>query len=305
MSNSTATDPEVWAYSTSGTKVHAFVDNDGAGKKRAMCSRGIVRPSDARFSTAAKMKNHPYCNRCVLRLADRLASGEFEEDGGFFETVDDALDDMATLQAEALDENAVREAAAAGVRVGGKWKPGPGYRFVHHRERVVTVERIWAGSGGHTGISYSIWEPGYQGAPGQWGSTHPLEIFLKMYEPRGFPAPAEPEFSDEVVQALRTLRNGIMRDIPRHLLADAVDTLDNAGVFAGIDEQADYDTDPAPVKRWKWQAKVRWIDDDAFITDRRGMVEARTYDGAYEAALKQHIDPETYLSGLEIVEVER
>lgn len=49
----------------------------------------------------------------------------------------------------------------------------------------------------------------------------------------------------EVIEALRTLR---MSTHLHEALGRAIDVLDNAGVFAAIDEATDYDVDPEPVK---------------------------------------------------------
>lgn len=51
------------------------------------------------------------------------------------------------------------------------------------------------------------------------------------------------EITPEIIRALRTLREG---NAYVYELTDAFEILDNAGVFAAIDEATGYDIDPAP-----------------------------------------------------------
>jgi hypothetical protein len=57
-------------------------------------------------------------------------------------------------------------------------------------------------------------------------------------------AKVKPEFAPEVIEALRTLRKIAWGGD----VEDAINILDNAGVFKAIDEATGYDVDPEPVK---------------------------------------------------------
>lgn len=63
---------KIWAFSNTGTKMHAFVQLAGEGRKRAMCRSTIARNADATFTTA----NHavgvcPRCEKLAQAMWDR------------------------------------------------------------------------------------------------------------------------------------------------------------------------------------------------------------------------------------------
>lgn len=84
--------------------------------------------------------------------------------------------------------------------------------------------------------------PMYHGARGcdECGCTNPRQASKR--------AVVKPDVSNEVIEALRTIRNQPGRTSEEALanVLTAFDVLDNAGIFSAIDEATDYDTDPAP-----------------------------------------------------------
>jgi hypothetical protein len=57
----------------------------------------------------------------------------------------------------------------------------------HHRDRedpdrIVTVTRVWQPQdSAEVSVAYDIWEPGYHGPPGSWGSACSLAAFQRRY----------------------------------------------------------------------------------------------------------------------------
>ncbi|MFF1678780.1 hypothetical protein ACFVYG_22405 [Streptomyces sp. NPDC058256] len=81
---------------------------------------------------------------------------------------------------------AAKQLAEYADRLDGGKRPGPvvdGQRYISRTEdRTVTVTRILPDDGdGEPGVAFDIWEPGYQGAPGSWGSALSLSIFHRHY----------------------------------------------------------------------------------------------------------------------------
>lgn len=56
------------------------------------------------------------------------------------------------------------------------------------------------------------------------------------------------DVTPEIIEALRTLRAFATGPTLPNSVRAAVNTLDNAGIFAVIDEQTDYDVDPEPAR---------------------------------------------------------
>jgi len=65
-------------------------------------------------------------------------------------------------------------------------KPGKHYRGLKDPERVATVTRVWAKTRieleTDPSVSFDLWEPGYAGAPGSWGSACAFSVFCKNYD---------------------------------------------------------------------------------------------------------------------------
>lgn len=80
-------------------------------------------------------------------------------------------------------------------------QPAPvevGQRYTSRTDpnRTVTVTRVWQPPlQDGPAVAYDIWEPGYQGAPGSWGSACPLDVFHRTYRltDSGPVTPAEEE----------------------------------------------------------------------------------------------------------------
>lgn len=91
------------------------------------------------------------------------------------------------------------------------------------------------------------------------------------------------KITEEMVQALATLRLHRENDVA---LAKAIDVLDNAGIFAPIDEHTDYDTNPDPAPTIPWNALIYWHLSGERESNRARayLVHARTEDGAIGAA---------------------
>lgn len=54
------------------------------------------------------------------------------------------------------------------------------------------------------------------------------------------------EITPETIEALRVLRTNVRSDETSEAVAQAIVILDNAGIFASVDEATRYDTDPEP-----------------------------------------------------------
>lgn len=201
--------------------------------------------------------------------------------------------------AEALREDALHDARAEGFTEGAEFVPTPENRWRKGVEKVV-IERLWASkTDGHVAVSFDIYNTAdWQGRPYKTSSALALDLFRDLYR-----KPKPEGFDDTVVQALRKLR-GFARDNQRGPFADlvdAIDTLDNAGVFAAVDEQTGYDVDPTPEVVWSWSANVRAEDGDRVLRALTGSVRARTRDGAHADVL-EHNNPggEAYLSDIRV-----
>lgn len=206
---------EIWAYSGTGTKVHAFVgDASYENHNRALCNKRITRTKDSLFESlkVKQRRGSVICTRCV-KLAeemwdraeasvqavnpyDQVCEGVVTEEGAakVAEAVSQLPDELAVLDAlnsqvvmdalhaEAIEMDAVETTKAAGVEIGRTYRPKLGAAIRHNPERIVTVCSIRAHER-DTWVGYTIWEPGYQGSSGNWGSSTTLAGFLRMYEP--------------------------------------------------------------------------------------------------------------------------
>lgn len=200
--------------------------------------------------------------------------------------VTEAPDSPAVLDAlhkEALEEDDRRTAEAHGVVPGARFIPRRGTR--HNPERVVTVMRL-----NHTpygfGVTYSIWEPGHQGPPGDWGSTVNLRLFIRQYEPE---ATAE---RDEVAEAIRTLRKA-----PYAAVVQAMGVLERAGIFAEASDA------PLRPTRWYYTAVVKAPGADSRRVS--GFVNAAHPEAARQAVRddwKDKLRSDEYLDYLQVEE---
>lgn len=240
---------EIWAYSGTGTKVHAFVgDASYEIHNRALCNKRITRTKGSLFESL-KVKQRrvsPICSSCLKKAEemwdraeasmqavnpyDQVCEGVVTEEGAArvaedkpkpvpadmnrellrqaqivaevtrelfpksVRTVSQLPDELAVLDAlngqvvmdalhaEAIEMDAVETAKAAGVEIGRTYRPKLGAAIRHNPERIVTVCSIRAHER-DTWVGYTIWEPGYQGSSGNWGSSTTLAGFLRMYEP--------------------------------------------------------------------------------------------------------------------------
>ena len=63
---------------------------------------------------------------------------------------------------------------------------GKHYRGLEDPEKVATVTRVWAKTRVELEtdptVSFDLWEPGYEGAPGSWISTCALSVFRKKFD---------------------------------------------------------------------------------------------------------------------------
>lgn len=57
------------------------------------------------------------------------------------------------------------------------------------------------------------------------------------------------EITPETIEALRVLRTNVRSDETSEAVAQAIVILDNAGIFASVDEATRYDTDPERVSK--------------------------------------------------------
>lgn len=309
----------IWAYSNSGMKIHAFAEDSGTGHRQALCSPRITRPASAIYQTTEDVRRSPLCTRCEKKDGERRArieasmepvnpydqvcEGEFLGEDTYCGK-GHAKDEngecgrcIAELHAEALREDAIHDARAEGFTEGAEFVPTPENRWRKGVEKVV-IERLWASkTDGHVAVSFDIYNTAdWQGRPYKTSSALALDLFRDLYR-----KPKPEGFDDTVVQALRKLR-GFARDNRHGPFADlvaAIDTLDNAGVFAVVDEQTGYDVDPEPEVVWAWSANVRAEDGDRVLRTLTGSVRARTRDGAH-ADILEHNGPggAAYLSDI-------
>lgn len=120
---------KVWAYSSTGTRMHAFVQTSRLGYRRAMCRSNIERPDTAIF--VVKEDAHLLCPSCANRFADLVNRVEASmmpatesQDLGYVHPVVDREPeiepaaappgvDMDALHAQALEMDAEETARAA------------------------------------------------------------------------------------------------------------------------------------------------------------------------------------------------
>lgn len=72
----------------------------------------------------------------------------------------------------------------------------PGRHYMDRRDtgRIVTVTKVFSSIvDGRTAVAYDIWEPGYEGPPGSWGSAVSIDQFRALYRPDGDENDAEEE----------------------------------------------------------------------------------------------------------------
>ena len=141
------TDSHVWAYAYTGNKVHAFhSDARYSQHVRAACNFRVARDKDILFWSRNTVASQDVCQSCLAKwqVANKSA--------------------------------AERACEAAGAPVGSQWvnpsKP----------RQIYTVSCHFMGMHGPA-VSLNIWEPGYRGRVGDWGTAMGVKTLINNYTP--------------------------------------------------------------------------------------------------------------------------
>lgn len=203
---------KIWNFSGTGTKVHAFSGG------HALCRKSIARPagSDMDFCQAEQAFKFSVCTSCKTKFnaaIERLENSMQPSTG------------EGDYLPPAEVKTVTREAIAA-MRADTSRTEGSKYSTPEYRAMMADITKESDKAKGIT-REYVIQEETV---------TEPVTTKRAM---------VKPEISNKVIEALRTLRLESLKWFDQDA-QDALNVLDNAGVFRAIDEASGYDIDPAP-----------------------------------------------------------
>lgn len=235
---------KMWNFSGTGTKVHAFIDG-----RSAACRKSIARPAgnDMDFCQAKQGFKFSVCTTCETRFNAAI------------ERLENSLQ-PSTGEGDYLSPAA--EEAPAAPCTGCVLGAAPG----SHKDSCPALEGKapgWKDAPQPQECGAQLKDP----ATGRVGHCikpkgHGSQLYSEQTEARGHQMSPEieedsvtddlgfpqvgytaPKITPEVIEALRWLRH---RGNVDALSKQRLDVLDNAGIFAAIDEATGYDVDPEP-----------------------------------------------------------
>lgn len=164
-----------------------------------------------------------------------------KECGAVTEKEESVTDQEITPETPGTAHQTTAKNRLSDVQVGDLRTDSRGWRF-----RVADVKRRTGRSGSSITVSGRCVEDRQDGNTTTYGA-YCYELAYDAAEPE---TQGPSGIAPEVIEALRTLRNsaGTPGAAHQRAMKTALDFLDNAGVFAAIDEATGYDIDPAPEK---------------------------------------------------------